>query len=59
MNISYDASSGFVYVSVAEQVLPASTKLLAPGVRADYDAEGRMLGVEIWGNAGNLKLVTR
>jgi uncharacterized protein YuzE len=37
----------------------AATKVLAPGVMGDYDGEGRLLGVEIWGSTGNLRMVTR
>ena len=60
MNISYDSKSGFVYVSRVDQIVNvAETRQLAPGVMGDYDSEGRLLGVEIWGSAGNLKMVTR
>ncbi len=45
MRITYDAEVDALYIRFAETTV--TTKHLAEGIAADYDAEGRLVGIEI------------
>jgi uncharacterized protein YuzE len=45
MRISYDQEVDALYIRFKETAV--STKHLAEGIAADYDAEGRLAGIEI------------
>jgi YD repeat-containing protein len=50
MRITYDAEVDAVYIPFKETEV--TTEHLAEGIAADYDAEGRLAGIEIL-DAGN------
>jgi uncharacterized protein YuzE len=48
MKIEYDSGRDLLYIwfgSPGEQA--AKTETVAPGVHADFDAQGRLLGIEV------------
>lgn len=45
MRITYDREVDALYIRVKETTV--TTKHLAEGIAADYDAEGRLAGIEI------------
>jgi YD repeat-containing protein len=45
MKISYDQEVDALYIRFKET--PVTTKHLAEGIAADYDAQGRLAGIEI------------
>jgi uncharacterized protein YuzE len=45
MRITYDREVDALYIRFKETTV--TTKLLAEGIAADYDAEGRLAGIEI------------
>jgi YD repeat-containing protein len=45
MKISYDQDVDALYIRFKET--PVTTKHLAEGIAADYDAQGRLAGIEI------------
>lgn len=45
MHITYDAEVDALYIRFKETTV--TTKHLAEGIAADYDAEGRLAGIEI------------
>ena len=62
MKITYDAKVDALYIQFLETTV--TTKRLAEGIAADYDAEGRLAGIEIldalerFGGAQTLRQVT-
>lgn len=56
MKITYDPSSGFVYLYRDKPQPVARTVELAPGILADYGAGGQLVGIEVWGSAGGFDL---
>ena len=48
MRIEYDPERDLLYISFASpEVTAAETVTVTPGVYADFDREGRLLGIEI------------
>jgi len=45
MKITYDREVDALYIRFKET--PVTTKYLAEGIAADYDADGRLAGIEI------------
>ena len=45
MRITYDKEVDALYIQFRDE--PASTRHLAEGIAADYDADGRLAGLEI------------
>lgn len=59
MRITYDSEVDALYIRFIETTV--TTKHLAEGIAADYDAEGRLAGLEILdavGKGNDLKRVT-
>ena len=62
MRITYDAEVDAIYIRFKETTV--TTKHLAEGIAADYDADGRLAGIEIldairrFGDKETLKKVT-
>ena len=62
MKITYDAKVDALYIQFLETTV--TTERLAEGIAADYDAEGRLAGIEIldalerFGGAQTLRQVT-
>lgn len=46
-DLTYDAQAGATYLTLAPGVAVAQTKDLAPGVHADYAANGSLVGIEV------------
>ena len=48
MRIEYDPVRGLLYISFAStDVKAAKTETIAPGVFADFDVGGRLIGIEV------------
>jgi uncharacterized protein YuzE len=45
MKITYDSQVGALYIRFKESTV--TTKHLTEGIAADYDAEGRLAGIEV------------
>jgi len=62
MHITYDPEVDAIYIRFKETTV--TTKHLAEGISADYDAQGKLAGIEIldavkrFGNKDTLKKVT-
>jgi len=62
MHITYDPEVDAIYIRFKETTV--TTKHLAEGIAADYDAQGKLAGIEIldavkrFGNKNTLKKVT-
>lgn len=62
MHITYDPEVDAIYIRFKETTV--TTKHLAEGIAADYDAQGKLAGIEIldavkhFGNKDTLKKVT-
>jgi len=62
MHITYDPEIDAIYIRFKETTV--TTKHLAEGIAADYDAQGKLAGIEIldavkrFGNKDTLKKVT-
>jgi len=62
MHITYDPAADAIYIRFKETTV--TTKHLAEGIAADYDAHGKLAGIEIldavkrFGNKDTLKKVT-
>ena len=62
MHITYDPEVDAIYIRFKETTV--TTKHLADGIAADYDAQGKLAGIEIldavkrFGNKDTLKKVT-
>ena len=62
MHITYDPEVDAIYIRFKETTV--TTKHLAEGISADYDAQGKLAGIEIldavkrFGNKNTLKKVT-
>jgi YD repeat-containing protein len=52
MKITYDRDVDALYIGFKETTV--TTKQLAEGIAADYDAEGRLVGIEILDASGRL-----
>jgi len=46
MRVHYDAETDSLYISLSEHV-SADSREVAPGVVLDFDADGRLVGIDI------------
>ncbi|MBI3031398.1 MAG: DUF2283 domain-containing protein [Candidatus Rokubacteria bacterium] len=46
MRVHYDAETDSLYISLSENV-SADSREVAPGVVLDFDADGRLVGIDI------------
>lgn len=50
MKLTYDTDHGLLYLQLTpEERNSAQTETLAPGVFADFDEDGRIIGIELIG----------
>lgn len=56
MKVVYQASSGFVHIGPDKPKAVTSSRYLCPGVRGDFDANGLLVGLEVWGDATGFTL---
>ena len=48
MKIEYDPERDLLYIYFAEfEIKAAQTVTISPGVHADFDAEGKLMGIEV------------
>ena len=47
MRVEYDSERDLLYLSFRPRVKAARTETICPGVYADFDREGKLIGLEI------------
>ena len=57
MKVQYEPGSDMMYIALSEGI-SAESQEVAPGIVLDFDADGRVLGIEIE-DAGKLSDLTR
>jgi len=58
MKLHYYPETDSLYIELRD-VPAAETRGIAPGLNADFDAEGNVVGLDIDGASGKLDLATR